>query len=421
MKRTLPIPSRERRTELSLALVRLGFFATLLLFPFGKSFRVIGSIVCLISVAAYYSHDYKHSTLAQFPRRWVFALFGIFLIANTAFSRWPALSFAFIEPTVLESWPLLFAGIESIRSKQDLKRLGVFCLAAVCVEGLAGVWQYVTGFDPIKGDPLMSGRLTGSLGTYRVGNYVGITILPALAGYFALPESWSRTARRLMLAALLVPPIFLLVGSQTRAGMLGLAAGVYLLCALRFRRQWLVLLGLPLVLLLIILFGPERISLAQAMHDGRWELWACAWNIFLDSPLFGSGASTFNPALQAIGCTLSINTLNIPHPHCIYLQFLADGGIVGFSIAMALLLGTWWWSAIRVWRGTDTAARKVSREQWITACIWAGYSSYLTTGLFGHNFYRTWWLGLGMALLGATIGACMLTARLGENAEGNKA
>lgn len=403
--------SQEKRAEYFLLLTRIAFFACWALFPFGKAFRVCGGIFCLIGLIGYYANGYQYSTLAKFRGRWAIAIFLLFIVANTLFSKWVGHSFGYLRPTLYESWPFLFAGLEVLRSKKDIVYLSGVFLFAEFGEGLVGVWQYVTGFDPINGDPFMGGRLTGSLGTYRVGNYVGIALLPACAVYFVLPQKWSPWVRRALLGMVLLPPLFLLVYSQTRSGMLGLMAGGYLLCVLYFRKQWKVLLGGPLAFLLLILFGPERISLANAMQDGRWELWSHAWEIFLHHPIFGAGASTFKPGFVELGLEMVKNSSRIPHPHCMYLQFLSDGGIVGFSIAVSFLSGTWAWCGKKIYTGTASAILEERQYWWMTACVWAGYSSYLATGLFGHNFYRTWWLAMGMTLLGASLGACLAGIR----------
>lgn len=222
--------------------------------------------------------------------------------------------------------------------------------------------------------------------------------------------------KTLVVVALLIPAVILLVGSQTRSGMLGVAAGGYLLCIFRFRTRKKVILGIPIAFLLLTLIGPERISLVRALNDARGEIWAFAWQIFTEYPLFGAGASTFKPAFLDLGLELVRNN-DIPHPHNIYLQFLADGGIVGFIIGGTFLLGTWGWCGLAIFRGTVSLSAHLRRHWWSAAYLWGGYSCYLATGLFGHNFYRTWWLAMGMALLGASVAACLAIKRMERDEE----
>ncbi|UZP66702.1 O-antigen ligase family protein [Desulfovibrio mangrovi] len=396
----------QQRGAFILAAMRIVFIACWLLFPFGKAFQVAGGTICLILLPFYYLNDYAGSNLKKFQGKWLFAIFFLFIFLNTALSGWPAHSFSYLRPTLNESWPLLFAGLEVIRSRRDMELTGIAFLAAAFGEGIVGIWQYITGFDPINGDPIMAGRLTGSLGSYRVGNYIAIAMLPACLAYFALPERWSKTRRLSLLACLLVPAAFLLIGSQTRSGMLGIVAGAALILAVHQCKRWYILPVAMALFGIAILFGPSRISLETAMRDARWELWGHAWEIFKHHPIWGAGASTFKPAYQELGLTLVRNSERIPHPHGVFIQFLADGGIVGFTIACSFLLGLWGWCAMRIIRGMLQSANAI---QWrMTAFLWGGYSCYLGSALFGHNFYRTWWLSMGMAMLGATIGACLM-------------
>ncbi|WBF66153.1 O-antigen ligase family protein [Desulfovibrio subterraneus] len=404
----------QQRGAFILALMRYVFLACWLLYPFGKAFQVAGGTICLILLPFYYLNDYAGSNLKKVPGKWLFGLFFLFIFLNTALSGWPAHSFSYLRPTLIESWPMLFAGLEVIRSRKDMLLLGLAFFGAAFGEGLTGIWQYVTGFDLITGDPLMTGRLTGSFGSYRVGNYIAIAILPACLAYYAMPSRWS-AFRRLGLVALgLTPPLFLLVGAQARTGMLGLAAGAILVLAIIQYRRWYIIPTGVMLITLGLVFGPSRIALKTAMRDARWELWRAAIEIFKHHPFWGAGASTFKPAYMELGIEFTRNSERIPHPHGAFVQLLADGGIAGFAVVCSFLLGYWGWCALQTIKGLQQGH---CRQTWYAAAfIWGGYSCYLGTAVFGHNFYRTWWLAMGMALLGTSIGAC-LTASAREQVD----
>lgn len=40
----------------------------------------------------------------------------------------------------------------------------------------------------------------------------------------------------------------------------------------------------------------------------------------------------------------------------------------------------------------------------LTAWFWLGYAAWFANGLFGHDFYRIWWLALAMSHLGSHVG-----------------
>lgn len=388
------------------------FVVSLALFPFGHSFREAGPILCGVLLACYYRYGYADSNLARFGGKWLFALFYVFVAGNVLWSIDMPHSWDYVRPNLWQGFLLPFIGMEVVRSVRDLRRVVVACCLAVFFQGLDGVWQFFAGVDLIKGDPIMSGRLTGSMSTYRVGNYMGIALLPA-CGFWALlaaPRSaWGRAG---LTALVLAPALFLWVFAKTRSGWLAFSGGLFLLwVAVLGRFAWYKVLIPAAGAVALVLFGPQRASLETAMQDGRVEIWRIAWKIFESHPFIGAGASTFGPGRDALGLELVRNPHDIPHPHNIYLQFLSDGGVLGLLIGCAFLFGLAWWAWRTIRRGIWDG-RQGQRVFWtLAAFVWAGYMGYLITGMTGHNFYRSWWLAQGMGLLGVTLGACVAGRR----------
>lgn len=413
LKQLLSWLTQEQTALRAHALLRIVFFAYCLLFPYGKAFQVCGGVIGLLLLLVYYAGAYRHSNLAHLPLKWVFMAFMLHPIIMTIFSHWPAYSFGYIKPTIHESLPLFFVGLECIRTRKDMRLMGLFLFLCVFVQGLDGIWQYVTGFDLVNGTPVTyDGRLTGSMNTYRVGNYMAIAMVPALLVFWMLPRKISEKWRAGFVAFASLPPLFLLIMSQTRSAMLGITGALYCYVAATMRLSWKVLVIPPLILAALVAFGPDRISLAKAMQDGRWELWEAAWKIFQEYPWFGAGASTFKPAFRELGVQFVINDNSIPHPHGIFVQFLADGGIVGFTLLAGVLVGIGFlWCGYRVWKGCHSTSAHETTYWRMTGLLWAGFAAYLGTGLFGHNFYRTWWLAMGLMMLGCTMGAIVSKKR----------
>ena len=82
-------------------------------------------------------------------------------------------------------------------------------------------------------------------------------------------------------------------------------------------------------------------------------------------------------------------------------------GLVGFTLGMIFLLGFSWWGYTRI--RPRLQAERVREKKGIywhmTACFWMGFVAWLFNGIFGHDFYRVWWLALAMCHLGVMIGA----------------
>jgi tetratricopeptide (TPR) repeat protein len=76
---------------------------------------------------------------------------------------------------------------------------------------------------------------------------------------------------------------------------------------------------------------PNR--LADLSSSNRWTWWKEAWQLFEDAPAGGKGAATFEVARRAIRNGSIVTT----EPHNLPLQFLAETGIVGFLLLLALV------------------------------------------------------------------------------------
>jgi O-antigen ligase len=77
---------------------------------------------------------------------------------------------------------------------------------------------------------------------------------------------------------------------------------------------------------------------------GRIPLWISAWKMFLDAPLLGHGPHTFVQLYQGylqnvrLPSWLFVDSRNVPWPHNLYLEVLAEQGIFGFLAFLFLLI-----------------------------------------------------------------------------------
>jgi hypothetical protein len=74
--------------------------------------------------------------------------------------------------------------------------------------------------------------------------------------------------------------------------------------------------------------GPGR--LADISSSSRWQWWTEAWQAFVDQPLRGTGAGTFELTHRL----LRTNDIVVTEPHNVPLQFLGETGIVGFLLGL---------------------------------------------------------------------------------------
>lgn len=403
----------EQGARIAHGLMYWAFLLCMLLFPFGHSFREAGSIIALISLVPYYYWNWSNSALRRFPLAWAWLVFFLLILVNTVHSVAPLESWDVMAPNLRQGFVFPLIAMECVRDGRDLKRFVLVFILATFAQGLDGMYQYTTGVDFIQGTAIYAGRLTGSMSTPRVGNYMAMALVPAMGLGFLLPCAWKSVLRWSVCLGLLFPGLFLLLFSQTRSGYLGFAVALAVLSVAVFRKVSMrSLAGLVLIVLvgggLAMFFGPQRMHLEAVAQDPRWELWGLALDVFRAHPWFGAGVSAFNPAFNSMGLVAAINGQDIPHPHNVYLQLLCELGIVGFVAAMVALFGPLAWGYARIRKGIAAAADREQRLYWeMTAMIWGGYLAYLVTCISGHNFFRTWWLAFGMSLLGLFCGACI--------------
>lgn len=79
--------------------------------------------------------------------------------------------------------------------------------------------------------------------------------------------------------------------AQARIGYLALVGGLYIVCCfVLFRKAgWKVFLLPVAAVVLLLFFGPERVSFERILADGRIPIWTTAWKTFLASPFLGWG------------------------------------------------------------------------------------------------------------------------------------
>ena len=383
------------------------FWVSLATFPIGYGMREVMPLVCLCFLIPYWRHAWAQSVWHRLGVRWLFyclwlmIAIGILCSEDIFASLWHAgtgINKGFILPII---------GMECVRSEKDLRRLVWACVVACFWQGLDGIWQAITGFDFIMGYPPNAGRLTGSLGDYCVGNYIALALIPAFSVWYILRERYGMAVSATLWLILLTPAFFLLQGASARSGILAVAAVVFLWFWLpRKRINWKIIAFPLLVFGLFALFQPGRLSFARFCSDGRWSLWDLGWQVFLEHPWLGAGAGQYNTAFRALGLTPARDPITISHPHNIYLDMLYAHGIIGFALGMIFLLGFVWWGYRRIWPRLQAEVAGKNGIYWrLTMWFWLGFVGWLVNGIFGHDFYRMWWLALAMSHLGVMIGA----------------
>lgn len=393
------------------------FWLSLASFPIGYGAREVLPPLCAIFLFCYYRHAWARSVWRRLLMRPLFYCLWVMIALGILFSGDMLASLLHAGTGLNKGFILPIIGMECVRDGRDLRRLVAACVVACFWEGLDGIWQAWTGFDFIMGYTLNSGRLTGSLGDYSVGNYIALALIPAFGCWHLLRERLSLPSSVVLLVVLLFPAFFLLEGASSRSAFLAVGASLLFWWAIArppvSRRTVFVLLAL---LAVFVMWQQSRLGLSVVAGDGRWSLWRLGWAVFCRHPFFGAGAGQYNAAFRALGLVPERDAITISHPHNLYLDILYAHGLVGFTLGMIFLLGfaIWGYRHIRP-QLAGWAVGTPQRLYWqLTGWFWCGYMGWLVNGIFGHDFYRTWWLGLAMCYLGIFCGAIVNGERCPE-------
>ncbi len=250
--------------------------------------------------------------------------------------------------TVFGLQVLLFAVIRSHVSDRDSNfNIVRYLLITSIFVSVIGIFQYYFGsyMHPEWVDRSLynniSNRAFSTLYNPNVlGSYFILIISIALAGFKSSDGRYSLILNTLVL----ITGGVCMVLTFSRGAWMGLAVSILVILVFG-RRKRLILTILAVSLLTALIALPEfktimsRINLDFISNDSsntyRWYLWKFAVKTFTEHPLVGSGIGSFGfyiPShFKAPGYLVS-------HAHNIYLQLLAETGILGFTAFISFVL-----------------------------------------------------------------------------------
>ncbi len=342
-----------------------------------------------------------------------------FLLVLIFFVGWAAVSAVWAEDTAAAIdattrylpnamlFLIVFAGVRT--REQLLWVVGSLVVGAV----IAAVYGLVAGAP--QDDP---GRVAiGNANETAASLVVGGTLAAALA--FAL-----RGKPVLRLLTTLVVPlcVFAVFLTLSRGGLVALGASLIAALVVAGRRRGAVFgVVAAAVLAAVIYFGAfasvdarDRI-LELDGGTGRTDIWTVGWRMVEAQPLWGVGAGNFPVAsihyLLEPGALLRSDFI-VDDPkvaHNTYLNVLAELGVVGLALFLAILAFPLWWAA----RAAGLAARAGDRQLEILAlAIVVVLVGLLAADFFGSRQYsKQLWLLLSLCPVLLQISRAELAAR----------
>jgi len=190
-----------------------------------------------------------------------------------------------------------------------------------------------------------------------------------------------------------------LVLTQSRGGIIGMAAGILLLLLMAGRRWRLIACGMAAVVVIVVVWlGPARVwdavsneGTALTTLAGRMEVWSRALYGIQDFPFTGMGMNTFRRIVPVLYPLFIVSPdVDIAHAHNHLLQAALDLGIPGLIAYLAL-----WLLAVvmivQIWRSRAHVGQRV-----LALGISAGLLAYFIYGLtdvvtLGSKPGVVWW------------------------------
>lgn len=221
----------------------------------------------------------------------------------------------------------------------------VFSIIGI-VEYLSDYSQFTISFDPT------AGKIFHALNFAHNATGSVYALVSIFALVFFLGERVKR--KKLIYLFIFALCVIALLLTKSRGSYLAFAAGIVFVLWMHFRsikKMLLSLLGLVIISIPILWItrAYERvIQIFQTTGTAavRFELWEKAWALFSQSPLFGAGFSRFNDIQSIANENLSgikgifavyLNPrfyFDFSNAHNSYLQFLAEGGIIGLGLLL---------------------------------------------------------------------------------------
>lgn len=202
----------------------------------------------------------------------------------------------------------------------------------------------------------------------------------------------------------LVTTVASVVVLQSRMGLIVLGFSG-LIASLGIRRA-LALKGLLVGLVSILSFDALRgfplLEKFTSLCSHRAALWAAAWELFLDKPVFGHGPHTFRdlyqdrvPDLIRLECAIPDERI-APWPHNLFLELLSSQGVVGAVV----------FSAILVWAVSVTYSAAGSDQRLCGAMGWGllgALGGFVLASIAELSFLRLWVVVLFAILVGSAL------------------
>jgi len=248
-------------------------------------------------------------------------------------------------------------------------------------------------------------------------NYFAIELLPFLGIAFYSIITEKNKLLKLLSLVIAVTICFALAATVSRGGFVGLA-GMLLIAVFQAKKKIKAFLGLALLLVVLVHIMPpqlwqrftktqevvENINKASSVNSSkrRYLLAEAAWKMFLAHPVFGVGVGNYYWE-----CRKYVAGIYAGRAHTMYLEIMAELGIVGIFLFMGILFYTF--------KSLSRIAKSNSYLSGYARGLYIGLSGFLIAAIFLHaQQEKVLWFVIFMALALEGIAVPMNTNKVNK-------
>ena len=357
------------------------------LFPFLPTMAVVGLMLLtflsmLLKLA--YDENFKFTKTNLDVFILLFAL--VMLISSvTSFARNSSIKIFMVYSVFMMGY---FIITNTVKNKKSLYLMFSIMTVSAVLVALYGIYQHIFGFaegTTWTDTEMFTDIQTRVVSTFGNPNVLGeylLLMIPAVCAFvWSAPKIGNRVVNLLPLGLLGLCMIF----TYSRGNWLGLIAAAVIFVSFYDRK--FIWLGIMLVLL-SPLFMPQSIvnrflsigDVSDTSTSYRVYIWFGTINMLKDYWFCGIGPGT--EAFNMIYPHYAYASIVAPHSHNLYLQILAENGILGILVFLALLIVLFKDAVSAI-----TGAKKSYAKACCTA-LTAGLAGYLVQGAFDNVWYN---------------------------------
>ena len=392
-------PRDKARKRVVYALLGTAFFLPL---------NLIAMEICFVTAVlcgAYYQWKYGDVFRRRMPLAGTVLAFAVTSFISLAGTPHFLLALAFYAFTVLQY--ILLYQLTTAFVRDSERHLFICCLLAsgLCV-AVYGLYQYAHMLTLREAEwvdnstfPLLRRRMYSTLYNPNLLSAFLLMVL-SLAGAFAL----ERQDRRQKFGCFCLVAVFFLclILTYSRGAWISVGALVFFFGLFWDKRIWLLFLIVPAVLLFYHGGVTERLLSVFSHRDAdtsvamRLDMWSSAVLMIADHPFFGIGWGSFKYVYPVYNELIQDAGIVIFHAHNMYLNILAETGIIGFSAFMSFFFGNGWYAFRFLRRHALHSPEGAFAMAFIAAVMALAICSISDYDLFSTQISLTFWLLSGL-------------------------